>query len=123
MNNMVDGALPRLGLHPDIRSIAFLLDHRSVRGIADAPPIADMAPKTGASLSCRPLSFVLISRRSSIPTHDAVWSCRKIQPQLQKDAFIARRKGAYLAQQDDPHLIKKQRTTLAASCHSIDHVT
>lgn len=52
-----------------------------------------MVPKTGASLSCRPLSFFLSSRRSSIATHDAVWSCRKMEPWLQKDAITARRKG------------------------------
>lgn len=30
-----------------------------------------------------------------------------MEPGLQKDAFIARTKGTRLAQQDDPHVIKK----------------
>lgn len=60
-----------------------------------------MVPKTGASLSCHPLSFVLSSCRSSITTPDVVWSCRKTEPWLQKDAFTTRGKDARLAQQND----------------------
>lgn len=66
-----------------------------------------MVPKTGASLSCASLSFVLLSRRSQIATRDAVRSCRKMESWLQKNVFIVRRKGACLVQQVDPHVIKK----------------
>ncbi|VWB25628.1 hypothetical protein BLA13014_00929 [Burkholderia aenigmatica] len=75
-----------------------------------------MVPKTGASLSCNSASFVLLSRRSSIATHDAVWSCRKMEPWLQKDVFIASRKGARLAPKNDPPVIKSSER------HELRHV-
>ncbi len=65
-----------------------------------------MVPKTGASLSCPPLSFVLSSRRSSIVTRDAEWSRRKMKPWQKKEVFIASRKDARLAQKNDPPVIK-----------------
>lgn len=82
-----------------------------------------MVPKIGASLSCRPLSFVLSSCRLSNTTRDAVCSCRKIERWLQKDASTARGKGARLAQQDDPHVSKKPQTARVASCQSFGQVT
>lgn len=80
-----------------------------------------MVPKTGASLSCTSLPFVFLSRCSRIATQDPVRSFRKIEPRLQKDTFIACRNGACLAQQDDPHLIKK--TADSTGCiRSIDRL-
>ena len=42
---MVDGAFPRLGPHPDIRSMVLLRDHRFARCIANVPQLRTWHPK------------------------------------------------------------------------------